>query len=214
MLAAALAAAVVSAPSAETGQAGSRLVDRTVSCSTAQLGGVRQIEVRAHAGVRESRSEWRQLPFAVVATGNSASLAAALDNSFGWITAGSPSGTTTMDSFVSYPHSDGTIALNRQACRATSARVVFGTRGLTGGAASQLRDDFDCVAPRRVIVRLRARLQSPTLLSSTGRFLRTITPALEAQLAVRTPAGKRLVYASTAASGKARVFTAPACTAD
>ena len=59
MLAAALAAAVVSAPSAETGQAGSRLVDRTVSCSTAQLGGVRQIEVRALKKLKQAVSTVR-----------------------------------------------------------------------------------------------------------------------------------------------------------
>jgi hypothetical protein len=73
---------------------------------------------------------------------------------------------------------------------------------------------------QRVIVRVRAVFRGPTSLRTYRDFGRRLlaTPlaavAREAQLAVRTPAGKRVMYADVIESGKARLFTAGGCVAD
>ena len=62
--------------------------DRTFSCATLINGGIHEIEARSHAGIRESGSRWKTLPFAAAATGNTTSVDTRLDNSLAWITAG------------------------------------------------------------------------------------------------------------------------------
>src|SRR5687768_637100 len=44
------------------------VIDRTYSCASVFLGGIRQIEARAHSGGR-AHAEWLTLPYAVVASG-------------------------------------------------------------------------------------------------------------------------------------------------
>jgi hypothetical protein len=191
-----------------------RILDRTLICTTALVGGVRKITVRGHRGIRQSRSEWRQLPFAVVASGTVASATESLNNSFAWITAGSPGGHTSMDQptgWPHYPHNEGTVAFNRRQCTPSAARVPLVPARLDGGAASPLGEEIDCFTARRVLVRLRAVMQSPPLLFGAHAFLKTIVPAREGYLAARTLAGRPLVFASVLASGRARLYTAPNC---
>ena len=210
----ALAAVVLVAhPTANAEPAASRIVDRTLLCATTPLGGVREVEVRAHSGIREGRSSWKQLPFAVVSSGAVGSRLTALENSLAWITAGVPSGTTTMDTGfnLSWPHTSGTLALNRRSCRATATRIPLTSSGLQGGPAGVFGDDYDCSATRRVLVRVRAVLRSPSQLHGAGRFVATVTPVREARLALRTGSGKPLVYAHVLESGKSLLHTAPSC---
>jgi hypothetical protein len=191
-----------------------RILDRTLVCTTAVVGGVRKITVRGHQGIRQRGSEWRQLAFAVVASGTVASATESLDNSFAWITAGAPGGHTSMDQptgWPHYPHNEGTIAFRRQQCTPSTARVPLVPARLDGGAASPLGEEIDCFTPRRVLVRLRAVMQSPPLLFGSGVFLKTIVPAREGYLAVRTLAGRPLAFASVLASGRAKLYTAPSC---
>ena len=207
------AATATASGSPSAGAQASHLIDRTVICATTRLGGVREVEVRAHAGIRRGSSGWKQLPFAVVSSGAVGSRLTALDNSLAWITAGRPSGTTTMDTGfnLSWPHTSGTLALNRRTCRASAASIPLTSKGLEGGPAGVFGDDFDCSNVRRVLVRVQALLQSPAKLQAVSRFLRTNTPVRQARMAMRTESGKPLVFAEVFDSGKARVFTARSC---
>jgi hypothetical protein len=191
-----------------------RIIDRTLVCTTALVGGVRKITVRGHRGIRQSASEWRQLAFAVVASGTVASATESLDVSLAWITAGAPGGHTSMDQptgWPHYPHNEGTVAFNRRHCTPSAARVPLVPARMDGGAASPLGEEIDCFTPRRVLVRLRAVMQSPPLLFGAQSFLKSIVPARESSLAVRTLSGKPLVFANVLASGRAKLYTARSC---
>lgn len=192
-----------------------RLLDRTLVCSTVPVGGARRITVKGHQGIRERSSEWKQLAFAVVGTGAAGgSPQTSLDNSLAWITAGVPTGHTSMDAggtWPHYPHNEGTIVFNRRLCTPSAARVPLVPAGLQGGAAGPFGEEVDCFPPRRVLLRLRAVMQSPVRLFGNAMFLKATIPAREGYLAVRTLSGKPLVYASVLASGRARLYTAPSC---
>lgn len=194
--------------------------DRTYVCATAPLGGIYEIEAQARTGTRQmgDRSTWFQLPLAGITSGGSRSSAAALDNMLVWVTAGAPSATTTVipNPFAGFTYPVrvwGTLAVNAQRCKPASSRIPLASTGLRGGPASQLGDALDCASPRRVVVRVRWSAASSTL-KSHRQFLRTTEPLGEASLAVRTQAGKPLVYATVSRSGKTRLFTAKSCVED
>lgn len=206
-------------PAADVTVSAPGVIDRTFLCTTAPRGGIYEIEARAHRGIRESGSKWKQLPFAVVSTGGSAGIRnspALLGDSLAWITAGRPSVTTTIDTEwrASPAQPSGTLAVQGASCRSTTARVPLTTGELQGGVASPFGDERDCVAPRRVLVHVRATLQSQASLRSRRSFLSTNITVREARLAVRTQSGKPLVYAEVFASGKARLFVARNCVPD
>jgi hypothetical protein len=194
----------------------SQVVDRTLLCATSPLGGLRGVEVRAHAGIRQGGSSWKQLPFAVISTGAVGSRLTALDNSLAWITAGRPSGTTTMDTGfnLSWPHTSGTLALNRRLCRTAPVRIPLTSSGLQGGPAGVFGDAFDCSTTRRVLVRVRAVIEGSSRLHGDAGFVKTNTPLREARLAMRTASGRPLLFAEVLESGKARLLTARSCVAD
>lgn len=99
---------------------------------------------------------------------------------------------------------------------ASSRRVPLSPRGLSGGVASQLSDEYECPAPRRVYLRIRGVFRSPASLRLDRRFLyhNTEVPLKEAAIAVRSESGKPLAFVAVSESGKARIFTAPSCAAD
>jgi hypothetical protein len=203
-------------PFVATHPGASRLVDRTFICASQALGGLPEIEMRAHAGIREGRSKWRQLPFAVAYTGRSGYTTGAFGHlyySFAWITAGVPSGATTVETeWFRKTKPPGTLAVNGIACKQTTSRVPLSAAGLTGGAASPFGDEFDCRIPSRILIRIRAVLSSRASLRSRRPFLTTSVPVQEARLVVRTEVGKSLVYAEAFDTGKLRLFTATSCT--
>jgi len=198
----------------------SRIVDRTFVCAHGALGDLPEIETRAGLGIREGRSRWKQLPYAIVATGRSTNAFTqwgSLTYAYAWITAGSPSAATRIDP----PYArdlqrrelpvPATIGVNAKACKRSNARVPLSQAGLSGGAASPFGDELDCSTQRRFLIRVRAVLDSPTSLRARDSFLATKVPVREAKLAARTLNGKALVYAETFDSGKTRLFTANAC---
>ena len=202
--------------SADAQPEASRVLDRTVLCSTSTSGGLYEVEARAHAGIHETPSRWKQLPFAVASTGSIGSRLLALSDSLAWITAGSPSAATTIDvEFrMTEARTAGTLALNATACKSSSKTIPLSAQGLRGSAASPFEDEFDCAVPRRVLVRVRATLEAPAELRLSRGFLRTSVPAKEAALAVRTQSGKPLMYATVSQSGMSRLFTGPTCVPD
>jgi hypothetical protein len=191
--------------------------DRTYSCQTVILGGVYSIETRAHAGIRQGQ-EWSKLPYAVVSSGGWAGLLIgypyARDNSLVWITAGRPSRGTTADvEDENFPvPTGGTVGVNRSLCKPTNSSVPLRSSGLRGGPVDTTGVVYDCLGPRRVLVRIRATTLSAASLSPRGAMLAaTNAVASRAQVAVRTTSGKLLAYAEVDASGRSRLLTAKGC---
>jgi len=195
------------------------LLDQRFSCRTVLLGGVREVETRAHRGFRFG-GEWTKLAYASISTGAQAGplsgRTTAPPNSLAWIAAGSPAAGTTVDSeFHTFPvRASGTLGVNPAFCTRSSARIPLTSSGLRGGAAGQLVEEFDCIAPQRVLVRVRAVVRSESRLHRRGGFLSTREPLREAELVVRTEKGKPLVYARVFESGKAELLTARSCVRD
>jgi hypothetical protein len=190
------------------------VIDRTFACSTVILGGLYQIELRAHGGDRLG-GRWARLPYAGVSTGGNAGR---IDTSvppvsaLAWITAGSPSPSTTVDdAYDAFSvAAGGTLGRNTELCRPATARVELSRTGLRGGDVRVETRTVDCDAPKRVFLRLRATVAGSAALRERGRiFVATGTPISRAELAVRTPSGRLLAYAVVDQSGRSRQYTAP-----
>jgi hypothetical protein len=189
------------------------VIDRTFECSTVLLGGLYQVEVRAHAGDRLS-GQWARLPYAGVSTGGNAGRPDASVppvSTLAWISAGSPAPQTTVDdaydAFV--VQTGGTLGRSTDLCRPSSARVELSRAGLRGGGVRSEVSSFDCSTQKRVLIRIRATALGSAALRERGRiFVATGTTLSRAELAVRTPNGKLLAYASVDQSGRSRQFTA------
>lgn len=196
----------------------SLVLDRTFACTPSFLGGIRQIDTRARRGSGRHGSSWDRPAFAGVETSVSGSAATAIEDELVWVAAGRPSASASVvGTFVGFTfpfRSWGTIGVNRERCRGSTARVQLGRRGLRGGAAGPIHDRWDCATGRGVLVRVRAVLGSPASLKTFRTVLRTTVPVKSAQLAVRTQSGKPLVYAQVLESGKAFLYTAPSCFPD
>jgi hypothetical protein len=135
--------------------------------------------------------------------------------SLAWITSGVPSDDTTVggDGEVFSVLGRGTIGVNASVCHPSSVKVSLSSAGLRGGAVAPGWKKVDCAVSRRVVLRVRATVDGSSALRERARiFVATNAPAREAKLAVRTPAGKLLMYADTNQSGQARLFTAKGCT--
>jgi hypothetical protein len=205
----ALAVGALTHSSARAEPAASTLLDVTFDCAVELRGGAYIVEARAHSGTRIG-GRWGKLPYAGLRAGN---FGGPGGNVFVWATSGVPTATTLIDN--EYETFDvktfGTFGVRRKTCRPTAERVPLAATGLRGGVAAQLGEEMTCFAPRRVVVRIRATLQARGTLRRGPVYLATHAPAREAKLAVRTLAGKPLVYADVSQSGTARLFTAKGC---
>lgn len=191
------------------------VIDRTMRCTTAPTGGIREVEARANAGIRVS-GRWKQLPYAVASSGNVGSTVDPLGDALAWITAGRPTADTTVDwGFRAAQVSRwGTLAVNRTVCRTVDTKVPLSRAGLDGGAVSPFGEKLDCPAPRRVLVHVRAIATAKTELRPRGVFLATNVPMKSGRLAVTTEKGKPIMYADVVEKGTARLFTAKGCVFD
>lgn len=193
-------------------------LDRTFSCTPSLIGGVRKIYVNGHGGSGRHGSRWDRPAFASIRTTVAGAAAIAIQDELVWITGGRPStAANVLDTLVgfSFPvRTWGTLAVNRTLCRATSARIPLSPTGLYGGVADALDDRWGCAADRRILVRIRAVLESGSALRTFRGFARTTVPAKAASVAVRTQSGRPLSYAEVDKSGKARLFTARSCVED
>jgi hypothetical protein len=193
------------------------VVDRTYVCETVILGGLYQVEVRAHGGERRG-GEAARLPYAGVSTGGNAGridTSVPPGSALAWITAGVPSHRTTVDdAYDAFSvQAGGTLGRNTELCRSTSTRVPLSRVGLRGGDVGRAIHSVECDAPRRVLLRLRATTVGSAALRDRGRIFAAVSsPIVRAELAVRTPAGRPLAYAAVDESGKSRLFTAKGCT--
>lgn len=208
----AAAALAVQAPAGAQPNA-AKIVDRTLLCSTQR----QKIEVWGHAGLREGRSRWNKLPFATIVTPTLGGKATAFDPSgLVWITAARPSLPTTFgfDRSRTPVLGQGTLAVSQKLCRPVKAEVALSSAGLDGGATSPLGEGIDCATPGRVLVRVRATFESPARLRQRDGYTRATAPIVEAAVVVRSEAGKSIAYATVAATGKTRLFTARNCVPD
>jgi hypothetical protein len=205
----------VTSPAATTRPSGPvAVIDRTFECDTVLLGGLYQVELRAHAGDR-LQGQWSRLPYAVVSTGGNAGRPDASVppvSSLAWISAGAPGQQTTVDdaydAFI--VRTGGTLGRNTELCRPSSRRVELSRAGLRGGGVRLQTRAVDCDAPKRVLVHVRATAVGSAALRERGRiFLATGATITRAELAVRTPNGKLLAYAAVDHSGRSRQYTAP-----
>jgi hypothetical protein len=194
-------------------QSSGRVIDRTLVCATALSGGIHEIEIRGHSGIRASGATWKQQPFTVVASGGGTVANLLLDESLAFVTAGRPAKGATLeqDWRRSQAAAAGTLAINLRACKAAPRRIAFGREGLRGGALSQLGAELDCEVPRRVVIRARAVLTTPGALRRQHGFHRLTIPIREARLTVRTEQGRLFMDAQVFESGKTTLHTAKGC---
>lgn len=196
------------------------VIDRTLSCNAVVLGGIREIEARAHRGYKFG-SDWQKLPYAVVTSGAEAGSAVggrtiAPDNAFAWITAAKPSAATTVDDeYLTWPvTSSGTLGLSTTMCKPVTKRIPLTHAGLRSAGAVSLLEEYDCPSPRALVVRVRAVVTSKATPRQRGFYKAISVPVQEAELAVRTASGKPLVYSQVLQSGRVRLFTAAKCAPD
>jgi hypothetical protein len=167
-----------------------RVIDRTLLCTTAVQGGIPIVSIRASSGTGSG----------AVQSGPSFSASTGFARDSGFASAGSSS-----------------LSLNRSRCTEARARVALSAKKLKGGPALSWQE-YECDAPPRVLVRLRAVFRAPTTLESnreTGyERLFANGDVKEASLAIRTQAGRPLGFATLNESGQARLFAAASCIED
>jgi hypothetical protein len=204
-------AALGAGSSARAGGDATPTLDRTYVCSVFFRGGVYLVDAHAHAGTKRG-SAWARLPYAGVRTG---ALSGSAGNLLAWITSGRPSkGTVADQDWDTFDiNTFGTVGVRRDACRQTSQPVALTGTGLRGGAASQLGSELECFTPKQVVVRVRAVLAAPGSLKPGQDFQTSHIPVRQAKLAVRTLAGKPLVYAEVRESGRTTLYAANGCRA-
>jgi hypothetical protein len=209
------AAAVATRPATSAAPAAPAILDRTFACAPAYVGGARQIDALARGGSGRRGSSWNSPAFASVVSTVSGAAATAVENNLVWVTAGAPSATATvvetMPGFTFPFRSWGTVAVSRGLCRPSTQRVALSKKGLQGGAVGVFDEAWDCVTGRRVLVRVRAVVESATKLASFRGYLRTTVPVKSAKLVVATPAGKTLAYAQVFSSGESLLYVAKGC---
>ncbi len=176
---------------ADAEPAASRVIDRTFSCQTGYLGGVYQVEAWAGKSVRAGSGSKRY---------GFASIRANLpEQSVGGIDADA-------------------IWVSRRNCQAVRTSMPLGTTGLQGGAIGLLERRLDCFTPRRVLIRIRGEFARPTSLRAVAPYGDALLLARgvvrKAQLAMSSPAGRRLAYASVDATQRTLLYTAPDCEED
>ena len=179
-----------------------RVVDRTLACTTGVQGGARVIFLRAQSAFGQGKNlEWLAQT-TVAAAGQPVPSKPNYRPTLAGMTAGWP---------APPPLTSGGIGFSNRLCKPSRSRVDFIRRGLVGGTASQLGDEFSCVVPRSMLVRVRAVFRSATMLERDRSYYSANGRVVRGQIAVTTLAGKPLVYAEVAESGTARLFTPTGC---
>jgi hypothetical protein len=182
------------------------IVDRTVVCSITP-GGVRELDVEARSGTRDfsDPSKWRFLPH--IGFRDPRTSAARLTSAS--MSAGRP--------YIQRdPGGSSNTFLLGAACRTANAGVSLSSARLSGGAASPVGDEYDCVVPAKVFVRVRAVFRAPTSLRrgrtpSGGTYYYAREDIREAAIAISTVLGKPIALATAHESGRARLFVGDTC---
>jgi hypothetical protein len=180
----------------------SRVVDRTLVCTIEPQGGIRELNLYGQSGIRsiDDPAKWTTLPNALFNNGS------VWKAGFAGITAGRDDASTQVFSGLWYSSSR---------CKRSTKRVTFTRKGLpSGGAASPLKERWECVAPKQVLLRIRGEFASPTrwrYISAFKQYGANGPPLRFAQLMATTLTGKPLAYADANESGRARLFFRGTC---
>lgn len=204
--------AVALAPGGGAEPSASSVVDRTFVCGVKLRAGARKVNPAAWSGFRDG-ARWSWLPYAEV-QGPDFRL-------YAFIASGAPIPQLVPGSAVA-PFAPRWAGIDASPCNPVATVVPFTRRGLDGDSSSRFAfsGGFECTAPSRVLVRVRAEFRTAVSFAQqrigSSRYYTTTsaTPARRATLAMTTIAGKPLVYATVADTGKATLFTAPTCIPD
>jgi hypothetical protein len=194
----------VAPSSAATGRSeATRLVDRTLTCRVGSFHGALSVHVLARSAARRGDAlDWLAHATVSTASGNPLSKQNA-EPTLAGVTAGWP---------PPQGLSEG-LGYENTRCGPSRARVPLTPNGLIGGVASAFGEDILCITPKVVLVRVRATFRDPVdeEPNKAGSFISAIGRIVTGQLAVRTPAGRPIVYADVADAGRSRLFTAKGC---
>jgi hypothetical protein len=201
--------AVVGAATLASGpgvSAPSRVIDRTVVCAISP-GNPREIDVSARSGTRVfgDRSRWKIRPSAGFHDPRSTKPQVSAGIVAGWPPSPVDVGFRVSAQGLSYS----------TRCRPSNSRVPFSTAGLSGGPASQIGDEYDCVVTLRILVRIRSVFRVPTSVhrqrtEHSDQFVAN-GKVREASLALRTSTGKPIALATARESGRGRLFVGDTC---
>jgi hypothetical protein len=201
----ACAAVVFGATGPSAAREPSRVVDRTLSCTTGAALGARTVNVSAQAGLRKNGS-FAWLAQAVITTPGDPVARPRNDYlpTLVGVTAGWP---------PPPPLPSGGLGIDARRCGSSKATVPLSRRALRGGLASQLGVQLKCYAPERVLIRVESVFRSPVTLTLDRKqgFFSANARIARARIAVRTPEGKPLVYADVVETGKVLLYTARGC---
>jgi hypothetical protein len=110
------------------------------------------------------------------------------------------------------------VELNPRQCTRTPAPVRLSAGKLKPRTTGPSGRAFDCAAPRRILIRVRAMFHVPTAFESGSpwgyRALIAEGEVREAAVAIRTQGGRPLAFATVSESGRVRLFTARRCLED
>lgn len=181
-----------------------RVVDRTIVCTTGYHGGARVLYLRAQAAFGQGGTlDWLAGVY-VSTAGNPDPRHRNYRPSLAGVNAGwrPPP-----------PLKSGGLGLDNRLCTSSKETVPLSSRSLVGGAASATGDDYVCVVPRRVLVRVRAVFRTPVALKPNNRrtFLSAEGRIEEGQVAISTLSGKPLIFGDVREGGRARLFTTGGC---
>jgi hypothetical protein len=177
----------------------SRVVDRTLLCRTGYSGGARLVLINARSAARQGdQLDWLAQAF-VSTPGNPLSRQNSQPTLAG-MSAGWP---------PPPPLTSGGLGYDNARCGPSRAKVSLTPRGLTGGVANAFGEELRCIVGKTVLVRIRATFRQPVAEEPTkaGDYVNALGRVDRGELAVRTPAGKPVMYAEVAEGGRARLFT-------
>lgn len=196
------AASVAAASIATAGSEAVRVVDRTLECTAGYHGGARVVFLRAQAAYGQGdQLEWLAGVY-VSTAGQPIPSKPNYRPSLAGVNAGWP---------PPPPVASGGLGYETRRCVPSRARVELVRRGLIGGAASQAGDDYTCVVPRRILIRVRATFRQPVSIKVAGSLATAAGRVERGQIAMRSLAGKQLVYGEVREAGAATLFTAGRC---
>jgi hypothetical protein len=201
--------ALVAAMSAEQGNgaAAARIVDRTLVCTlVAPLGGARDLDVAASPTYND---DFRNF-----------TVPAQIGVSSGRVLAGSAADRSNrvfvrarLDQLEGVGRSvPPGVYVSTRSCSRTSASVPLSSRGLPGPPV-EFEKEVECALRGRVLVRVRALLQSSAAWRPVpGGYAGARASVVEAALAVRTQQGRRPVaFMQLGRTGTTKLWTAGSC---
>ncbi|MBA2296396.1 MAG: hypothetical protein H0W16_14870 [Actinobacteria bacterium] len=93
--------------------------------------------------------------------------------------------------------------------------MPLSSAGLAGGKASPFWDEYDCLAPRRILVRIKGIFHERTSLRrQRGSFFDDLVARgglKQGFLAVRTSTGKPIAFITVHEAGNAQIFVGDSC---